>query len=75
MHFCLMLEAEDREFIVAALRENGRLLQHTSAELRRDPVVVLEAVRSWGPALEFAGDELRHDREFALQVMLGFAAD
>eukprot|EP00971_Amphidinium_carterae_P157304 3118493-Amphidinium_carterae.1 len=53
----------DRNFVLRAIREDGRELQYATEELRGDRDVVMEAVRQNGRALEYAAEELRGDRD------------
>ena len=48
---------------------HGWRLEHASAHLRRDRVVVLAAVANFGASLEFAPEELRKDREIVLKAV------
>jgi len=51
----------------SAITEDWQRLQHAPAEVRADPDVICEAMRSSaGQALQYASDELRGDREFVL---------
>ena len=45
--------------------QNGRALQHASAELKADKEVVLAAVAQYGGALQHASAELRANKEVA----------
>ena len=59
----------DREFVLAAVANNGYALQYASEELWADREVVLAAVANNGLALRFASEELRADREFVLAAV------
>jgi hypothetical protein len=71
----------DREFVKAAVKQNGRLLKLASDELRADCNIVFAAVCQTGSALEFASNDLRADREIVLVAVrqassgLEFASD
>ena len=58
----------DREFVLAAVKENGLALQyaHTISKLREDRELVLAAVQQNGLALIYAANELQKDREIVL---------
>jgi len=58
-----------RGCMLAAVKRNGWLLLHASAELRADREVVLAAVGQQGMALVFASAELRSDREVVLAAV------
>ena len=66
-----------REFVRAAVKQNGRMLEIASDELRADRKIVLAAVHTDGSALEFASDELRADRNivFAAVYQAGSALE
>ena len=51
----------DREFVKAAVKQNGWMLEKASDMLRADRQIVLAAVHTDGSALKFASDELRAD--------------
>ena len=53
----------DREFILAAVAQDGDTLKHASAELKADREFILAAVTQDGDALGHASDELKADRE------------
>lgn len=63
---CLL---EDRKTTLAAVRRDGRLLQHAVPALRADPEVVLAAVSQSGLALEHAAPALRAQRELVLSAL------
>ena len=56
---CSLLGA-DRELVV---RNDGLALGWADESLQADREVVLEAVKEWGGALEYAAEELRNDPE------------
>ena len=64
----MMLKA-DREFMLAAVKQNGWALKYASDELKGDREIVLEAVKQKGYALQFASDELKGDREIVLEAV------
>jgi hypothetical protein len=59
----------DREVVLAAVAQNGRALEHASAELQGDREVVLAAVAQDGHALKHASAELQGDREVVLAAL------
>ena len=72
---------QDREIVLAAVKEDGWALQYASEELQRDPDIVVAAVKHNGWTLQSASEELRRDRDFLLAAVslsgcaLKFAAD
>ena len=71
----------DREFVKAAVKQNGWMLEKASDMLRADRQIVLAAVHTDGSALKFASDELRADYNIVLAAVyqtgsaLEFACD
>jgi len=57
------------EFVLAAVRQDGRMLHYAAKELTRDPEIVLAASLMDGNALSWAAKELRGDRELVLAVV------
>lgn len=55
--------------VLAAVQQEGMLLEFASARLKNDPVVVLAAVRQAGHALWHASDELKNDPELLLTAV------
>ena len=60
---------EHRGCMLAAVKQNGWVLRHASAELRADRELVLAAVGQQGAVLEFASPELRADRDVVLAAV------
>ena len=60
----------DRGRVLVAVKQDGRNLQHASAQLRSDRDVVLEAVKQHGLALEHACADLRSDRAVVLAAVM-----
>jgi len=52
-------EWNNKEFVLAKVREDGINLQRASSRLRDDDDVVLAAVGQWGEALQYASERLR----------------
>ena len=67
--YTLFLSRNDRDFVLAAVQEDGYSLEYASEELRNDREIVLAAVQENGYALEYASEELRNDREFVLAAV------
>ncbi|CAE7942494.1 unnamed protein product [Symbiodinium sp. KB8] len=53
----------DKEVVLAALQQDGQMLEFASEDLQADPSVVLVAVASDGTALRFASNALRGCRK------------
>ena len=49
--------------------QNGDFLQYASAKLRRDPDVVMAAVKNKGYAMKYAGAELVEDPSFMMKIV------
>lgn len=59
----------DREIMLAAVKQDRRVLQHASAELQNDRELVLAAVRKSAEAFQFASPELKADKEMVRMAM------
>lgn len=59
----------DRDVVLAALREDGFTLEHASAALRDDRAVVKVSVAKYGCAIRYASERLRADRDLVLFAM------
>lgn len=61
----------DRDIVMAAVRNTGRALMHASNALCNDPLIVLAAIRSSGGENVFQdiGKSLQTDRAFVLRVL------
>jgi hypothetical protein len=57
---------DDRDIVLAAVRQYGYALQITSETLQDNHVIVLAAVSNYGWALEFASTNLQNDPEILL---------
>jgi hypothetical protein len=72
---------QTRALALAAVRQDGRALEHAAEHLRADCEIVLEAVRQNGKALVYAAEQLKGDREIVLEAvryrswMLEYAAE
>jgi len=62
-------QRDDKETVMAAMREDGWSLQFVSKRLRGDREVVLEAVKSYGLALRWIPKGLRDDPEIILRAV------
>ena len=51
------------------VQQNGDFLQYASQQLRRDPEVVMAAVKNKGYAMKYAGPELVEDPAFMMKVV------
>ena len=59
----------DRDYVLKAVKEDGKALERAAKSLQADREVVLEAVKEAGWVLEFADEELLDDREFMLEAI------
>ena len=60
----------DREFVLATVKEDGRALRYASDALQDDREVVLAAVANYGSALQYAYySALQNDREIVLAAV------
>ena len=53
----------DKEIVLAAVRDYGLSLKHASPELQADRQVVMAAVKNNGMAIDHASPELQKDKE------------
>ena len=60
----------DKEEVLAAVKNNGNNLANASEALKADKEVVLAAVNNWGSALEYASKGLRADKEVVLAAVI-----
>lgn len=58
--------SENKEFVLAAVKNNGRALYWASYDLRADKEIVLAAVKNDGSAIEFASYSLQKDKDVLL---------
>jgi len=61
--------ANNRDFMLAAVRQDGSILRHAASWISSDHEVVLAAMESDGKALQFAGAELREDKSVVLAAV------
>ena len=54
---------DNKEFILKAVKESGKLLEFASAQLQNDEEVVKEALKQDGEALEFVSDNLKNNND------------
>jgi hypothetical protein len=59
----------DREVILNAVKNNGKILRFASDELKNDREIVLIAVKNWGLSLQYGSKNLRADKEVVLAAM------
>ena len=64
-----MAKINDKDEMIAAVKQDGKALQHASAELRNDREVVLAAVKQYGMALCYASEEHRNDGEVVVEAV------
>jgi hypothetical protein len=60
---------QTRALALAAVRQDGRVLQYATEHLRGDREIVLEAVRKNGRALKYVAEHLRADREIVVEAV------
>lgn len=60
---------EDREVMLAAVRDNGLFLSYASDALRNDREIVLAAVRQDGMALSYASPALQNNRDVVMTAV------
>ena len=58
---------ENREYVLKTVKENGKLLEFASENLKDDREIALEAVLNNPEALEFVSDRLKEDREIVYE--------
>ena len=63
----------NRQFVIAAVRQNGLALQHVSKAFKKDSEIVFEAASQNVLALQYACQELRNNWEFMFKAVLHFA--
>lgn len=59
----------DRDVVLAAVKNDAAALKHASGRLRGDREIVLAAVQNCGYALQYASEGLRGDREVVLAAV------
>ena len=60
---------DNKEFILKAVKESGKLLEFASAQLQNDEEVVKEALKQDGEALEFVSDNLKNNKEIIMMAI------
>ena len=55
--------ANNKEYILNAVKQNGSLLDFASDDIKNDKEVVLEAIKNNPESLEFASEKLKGDRD------------
>ena len=56
----------NKEYMLNAVKEKGKILEYATEELKDDKELVLEALKQDGEALEFASEKLKADKEIIL---------
>ena len=51
----------DKSYVLAEVKKDGRKLYHASPSLKKDKDVVLAAVKKHGRALQYADESLKKD--------------
>ena len=63
----------EKEVVLAAVKQNGDALEYASEGMKNDKKVVLAALAQNGNALQFASEEMQNDKEVN-EVMLAAAS-
>ena len=58
--------ADNKEYALQVLKEQGKMLEFVSSELQDDEEVVKTALTQDGEALEFASDRLKGEKDIVL---------
>ena len=58
----------NKDFILDAVKFDGKALEWVSEELKNDKDVVLKAIENYPIVIQYASDELRNDKEIILRV-------
>ena len=61
--------ANDKEFTLSAVQQDGLSLEFASETLQSDKEVVMEAVRQDGRALKYASETLQSDKEVVMEAV------
>jgi|GEM_PF-1548574 len=59
----------NKDFMLAAVQQDGSALEYASEELKADREVVLALVQKYGRALKYASEELKADREVVMAAV------
>ena len=62
---------DNKEYVIQAVSNRGKLLEWASDELRDDEEVVRAALQNDGEAMEFASDRLKDNKEVMLLAING----
>ena len=62
---------DNKEYVLKAVSEQGKLLEWASDSLRDDEEVVKTALENDGEAMEFASDRLKDNKELMLLAIKG----
>ena len=60
---------KDRDYVLAAVKDDGRALQFADPSLMKDRELVLVAIKENGLALKYADESLKKDKEFVLAAV------
>ena len=63
---------KDRNFVLEALRQDGRILKHASAELKADRELVLEGIKQDINAIEYADEKLNCQPDILCAKVISF---
>ena len=63
----VMQNNNNKEFVLEAVKENGKFLDLASKELQDDKKVVMTALEQDPEALEFASPRLKNDKEVIMK--------
>jgi CxxC motif-containing protein len=59
----------DKELVLIAVKERGRVLEYASDELKNDKEIVIEALKNDSSAFRFVSKELQIDKKFIVIVL------
>jgi hypothetical protein len=62
----------NREFVLSAIRNNGRAIEYAPQIFLKNKEIVLTAMEYYGEALNYADKSLKQDTEFMMKVMKRF---
>jgi hypothetical protein len=63
---------KDRNFVLEALRQDGRILKHASAELKADRELVFEAIKQDIKAIDYADEKLNCQPDILCAKVISF---
>ena len=65
----------NREYVLNAVKEDGKLLEFADDNFKEDKEVVFEAVKNNPEALEFASETLKGDRDIVYESVSNVRVD